>query len=514
LKTITIEKKVEKDRTIKVSKYPSQIYYTFMVFLSSIEGTNIGFREFIKFVVNLEYLEGIAHAFRKIRNLVVRWNYKDSDACRIVASMVSDHMLKGFISRLAQAIAVGMQLQDFIKIESSKYMILYDYEYGRTMERLKTLSEAFSAILTSVSFLSIAMLLTNMLLGIGEAQAVLASTFIMIALAVFVLNFFIYRVAPRERILHELDRMPFGLLNFVKFNKPLLVACTLFALLMPLILTETLIQASFTNILLKFLFPIPLPFMIAGFALFTFGRSAKKRIDKVKQIEEHYPPFLKSLGDAFASTLSLKNAIQILTTTDYGPLNALIRRLNKRLNAGISNLVCWQLFIEEGGSEMIRAHTYSFHHATMLGANPINVADALFSSVTNIQAWRQRRQQVAGYLKGIAIPLQIVYSAILVLVQTLLNIFTEFAKEASRYISFLHPIDSIQMAYYVFGIIVVTTIGTAIAIYVVEGESQFSFTYTLGLLLFLVGFTVFMMSVGATNLLEMFSNLRELIGNV
>lgn len=494
--------------TIKLGKNKKQTYYSFMLLISSLTSADLTAYDMIKFFSIMKHRGGIAEAFWRIDLLVKRWNFKTDEAVKIISKIVEKGEFRDFLSRFSQSISVGMNMRDFLVVESTKYMITFDSDYGRTTDKLKQIAETFSAILTSVSFMAISMLISNMVFSFGNSQTMLIVTALAIAGTLFILDFFIYVMSPKEMLIHDFVHKPFGLARFLKINTKLLLFGLIAGFSIPALL---LMLPGMTEDLL---YPVGVPLVILGIPLFLFGRSARKRVKNIKDLEEQYPPFVRNLGDAITSTASAREALVIIRASDYGKLNGPILRMDRKMYAGMGDDIAWKLFIEECGSSLISNHMHAFTDSLALGAKAALSADAVFNSLVKTDTRRKKRELVTGFLRAIAVPLQVTFTAVLILIHALVTMFGGIASNAGEYLTMLTPSDPILTAYYVYTIIVATAFGTAIAIHFLEGESPFGLTYYSGLQMVTTGLVVIVVSIGADALLGQFTVVSQALPNI
>ncbi len=489
--------------SMKLGKTPRLQYYGLMVMMSAITDVNLLASDFVKAVSVQEGRGYIAEAFTRMRILVLKWNYKVQDASRIVASALPKSEFKLLLERFSLALAAGMKVSDFNRVESSKYMIQFEAEYARIIDRLKQISETFSALLSSVSFLAVSMLISTMTFGFGSPEEIMIATAVAIGGTIFAMVFLIRSYAPKERVMREGGHKPFNLDRYHSINRPLLAACGVVGVCLP-----GLLMALSPFFVSHLELSLGIPMIVAGVPLIFFGRLVRKRIKKIKLIEDSYPAFIKNFGDAFSVTASAKETIRILSESDYGVMNGPIGNLHKRFEGGINSDTAWALFNEECGSQLIDTHTASFQDALSLGARAAPASEAVFKAVNGAQSRRKQREQVAGYLKATVIPLQLTFAGVLTLVQAIVAMFSEIASRASTYLTLLTPISQNAIVFYVYGIIASSLVGASVGVSIMEGESEYDLTYFLGLELLLTGLVVAATAFGASALLGQFNSIN------
>jgi len=488
-------------RPIKLGKYPRLEFYSFMTLLSGLTTVDVLASDFVKAMSEMTHRGYIAESFGRARALL-RWNYKIQDAVRLVATTLPKSEFRQHLERFSQAIAAGMRLSDFCRVESSKYMIQYDAEYSRIIDRLRQVSETFSALLSAVSFLAVSMMISSMTFGFGNPLTVLLSTGVAIGGVIFAMLFLIRAYCPKELSLFQGSHRPFNLDRFHAMNRPFLIAGVVVGLVLPGVLFASS-PFFFSNIQ----YAIGVPMIVAGVPLYLFARVARKRIRTISQIEEQFPAFVKNFGDAFAITASSRETLRVLKGSDYGALTGPISSLYARLKAGIDSRLGWRLLAEESGSYMIQYHTDALLDALTLGARAPLASDAVFSSITASQGRKKKRELVSSFLRATVVPLQITFAAVLTMVQAIVQIFSKIATLASTYLVLLTPIPQYLIVYYTYAVIASTLFGTALGIAMVDGESEFDLTYNMGFQLLICGAIVGVAAIGASLLLGQFNGV-------
>jgi flagellar protein FlaJ len=500
------------------SKKLEEEYSSMMLFFATILSAGMNIKAAFRSLSSIkEPLVNTSRVYNKLHMLVNRWAYRQQDACILVAELIKAKRLKSFLLRLAQAIQIGTSLNDFIKIEYSKYLLSSQFEFDRAMDKLRGLSEAYSAILTSGTFVSVSMLITSGLMGAGSVSSILTLTFLLTVVTSGALCVVIYINSPKAKIPNDMPNRPVKLKRLEKIAKPLLFINLV--TLSGIIVLVSLDGFSFQDVLglkgmLRFLFPIPMPFFIAGLMLFIIGFLGVKQIDRIKDLDTMFPIFIKTLGDASAVTGSLSSGVERIAKNDYGPLNYLIRRLHTRIRIGIKHDSSWDYFAGESGSEMIRKFVNIFVAAVKNGARVKDAAYSIFDAATDELTRRRRREHVAKYLNGLVIPLQATLVAILTLTGALLEIFNKFAGMVRDYVSIVSVIDAYLVVLYCAGIVLSLSVINSLAVHFIERSSLFNFIKRLGLILIISALTNFVVGYFSTSLLEIFARFSSEVGEI
>ncbi|MGD0636810.1 MAG: hypothetical protein ABSA72_02050 [Nitrososphaerales archaeon] len=489
-------------KPIRLGKGADLEFNAFMLLLACIKDIDVASGDFIKGISAMSNRGYISQVFLRMRTLVTQWNYKAQDATTIMAKGLPKSEFKQFLEKLAQALSAGVRLREFNRVQSTKYMIQFDANYSRVIDRLRQVSEMFSALVSSISFMAVSMLIASMTVGLGNPMTVLITTCVAVIVTVFTMVFLIRTFTPRERVLIKGDYLPFNLHRFHKINRPLLIICAFVGIGLPAILLQ--FHPFSGNLGLA----IGLPMAVAGAPLIVVGRVARKRVEKVTRSEEQYSAFIKNFGEAYAVTASTRESVRILTHGDYGGLDEEIYNMLARLDGGMTSETAWKFFSEDTGSYLIQYHTEALRDSLALGASGARSSEEVFTSFNAAQSRRKKREQVSGFLKAMVTPLQLTFAAVLTFVQAIVVIFSLIASQAAQYMVLLRPVDPNLVAYYSLAIVAACLVGSALGISIVEGQSEFDLPYSLGIHLVATGVIVGITAFAAGLLLGQFSNIN------
>ena len=450
-------------------------------------------------------LADLSKIFSKISLLVSKWNYTLHKAAALVAERIREKNVKGFLQRLAHSLNMGVSLDGFMKIEYEKFLSTCMAEFDRSLEKTKKYIEAYSALLTSSAFLSVSMLLTSMIYGMDMRQVLLTTT-LMLSGSLAALVFLIARAMPPDPVIHSEPAKPQLLLTLETLNTPIAVASFLAAIAITL---STLNLQPSGNLLIDSLTPIPLAFTVAGIPPLIVGRMGRRWVKKAENLDEHYASFVKSLGDALEVTGSLKGACKILMMNDYGSINKLIQRLYKRLQIGFQQHKALNRFGLESLSTLILKMSRIIADNLLYGSRASIYTKAVHDYSIKHLINRKKRRQVAGSLKGIAIPLQATLVAIAALISVLTKILSKFAALIAPWFPVIAAVPQSEVSLFFTAISSATALASAAALYYVEGDSKFTLTYNLGLLLALSGGVYYAASAASESLFRIFTQFEE-----
>jgi len=490
-------------------------YKEFLLYLTALASSEVAFTKLVKLAGETRETFGeLAEAFRKLDLLTDKWKYARVKACRIMAGTVKNPFLQTLFRKLSQTLTVGVPVGDFLKAECEKFTVDYEREYERCLGRLRTFGEAYSAILTSAAFISVTLILCLLMYGGQSPIITLFATLAAISATIGGTVYLIFINAPPNRVPHTHSKIrPKKLTVLEKAARPLLFAALPTASIPTLLRSLGLLDLSgaVSKIpLLQHLFPTPIFFAATGIPLLLVGMKGRKMVKLIKDMDEEYPFFIKAVGSALATVSpSMDRAVESVLTTDFGPLNPLIRKTHKRLKMRMNIPICWRYFAWETGSDIITKYTEIFHTAIGYGSKPEELTTMISEATMKDLVLRKKRLEVAGYIKGLLVPLQGALTAVLALMKSLLQIFSTFSAAIAGYITIMTPIPAVYMDLYFAVTILVLTFGNAATLYLLERESTLTLNYYLGIFLVVAGAVYAAMSIGTEAILRMFASLGE-----
>ncbi|MEM4311470.1 MAG: hypothetical protein QXX95_03690 [Nitrososphaerales archaeon] len=492
------------------TRLAKKVFPFFMLYLACVSSAEISSRDLITFLSRSQFFGYISQAFRKIDTLINKWGYEQIAACKSAIQQCKEPKFKGFLLRFSQAISINAPMQEFARVEYERFIFTYEEEYNRTMDKLKSLSDAYSSILTSTAFISVSMLLAAITFGAGSIDILLIGTIVSVLSSLISFIFLIYSSAPPEEIPNSLRGRPLVLKRLSSLFKPSTIAAFVIILFSTLMYFFGLLKVPSSMGIWKFLIPLPLSFMIAGILLVFLGWKGSKVINNIKALEYNFPLFIKTLGKAAAITGSLSIGISRIIYNEYGKLNPLIKRVYHRLKLGIGMDYSLRVMEAESGSELIKHITEVFYESLSRGGKFSDVAYLCFNFANSWLARRKRREQIFGYLKGLLIPLQITTVATLTLTQGIANLLIEFGKMIGEKVINIANISPELITLFFFGISISLTLGNTLSLWLIKGDSKFTFQFYLGFFLLINGVIIFAVGMVTESLLGGFVLLKRI----
>ncbi|MCS7142583.1 MAG: type II secretion system F family protein [Aigarchaeota archaeon] len=418
------------------------------------------------------------------------WGYKLADSFSVISKSAHPRWLSELLKRVSQAINIGIRLSSIIRGEFSKAREIIIMDFERRMDRLKTLGDAFSAMLSSLSFLLIAITLLSFLMG-GEAKFILTLLIYVIAGIYGAFIAYSLKVSVHDRLFNGLPNGSLIVYLIEKYSPPLLVVVSLSAGL-------TILFSGEPNVLLSLILP--------GAALAVPTFIARRVVSSISIIDKYAPFLMKDLCETLSLTNVIERSLEVVRVNDYGPLSRHISRLHLRLKSGIDQEVAWRAFMAESGSQLLREVGEVFIEGVKRGAPIKELGRLLYDHLSDRLAMRRRRQQVAGYIKGLVIPITLSVSGILGLMDTLfmtLGLISELTRGIEGMIFTFVDVGDLKIYSLLF--LLVVSIGGGLFVHVVERRSFIDAIFYTGLLLSVSGTVYLVVANLAVNLLSGFT---------
>jgi len=148
------------------------------------------------------------------------------------------------------------------------------------------------------------------------------------------------------------------------------------------------------------------------------------------------------------------------------------------------------------------------------GSRQTITSKAIHDYILNHLANRKKRRQVAGAIRGLALPLQAIFSAISALISVLTKILSGFAKLIYTWFPVITPISENMIMTFFSALMLIMAVASSYIIYSIEGDSKFTFTYHLGILLTISGLTYYLALLASMKLFNLASGFMGEMGKI
>jgi flagellar protein FlaJ len=459
----------------------NELYFV-ITYLYGLATSYCSLLDMFSYVAQSEF-ERCGRLFNRVKVLARTWHLGFVNALEEVARNAKSALLKDFLERFSQMIKTGEMYDKFLMMEHEAYVVAYEAEYERSLKSVENLGNAYSAIITSVTFVAITLTLTQALMGTsGGANFQAVSTELALVLvATLVLSVFIlYLVSPVD--------------GFIYMNKDLRKPKEFSRLkkLFPVSILSSIVL----SVAAAFLAPSQ---PTSGWVLLTMsvpllpiGIIAKRADNAVRAKENAFPTFIRTLGTTAGITgYSTARALKLLLVRDFGILSTQVKALHSRLAIGVDSKLCWRNLASECGSEMIRIFGGVYEATVSLGGDPGEIGKMISRNMLRRLVLRAKRIQVASSIRAMIYPMHAIECALLAFMTTLLEFLVKMVNIGSQYGSsiglFQSSINPGSIAPLFNSIMILMAITNAIALKTTEVSNNYRFLYHLSILVMMTG---------------------------
>jgi flagellar protein FlaJ len=417
--------------------------------------------------------------FDRINVLATTWHYGFVSALEEVAKQVKSTLLKEFLERFSQMLKTGEHYDRFLTMEHEAYTVGYEAQYERGLKSMENLGNAYTAIITSVTFVAITLTLTQALMG-GGGSSVSTQLALALVATLLISVFVLYLVSPVDKFvyLNRDFRIP---KEFQRLRKllPISVAIGILA-----------------SVLLAYLVPKgpTIGCILLGFStpLLPIGILASRADNAIKARENAFPTFIRTLGTTAGITgYSTGKTIKLLLVRDFGILSIPVRALHARLSIGVDSGLCWKSLASECGSETIRIFGGIYDATVSLGGDPGEIGKMISRNMIRRLVLRAKRIQVANGIRSMIYPLHAIECALLSFMTTLLQFLVQMMSVGAQYntsLGLFNPsISASSIAPLFQAIMILMAFSNALAMKISEVGNKYRFLYHLAILLLITG---------------------------
>jgi archaellum biogenesis protein FlaJ (TadC family) len=380
--------------------------------------------------------------------------------------------LRDFFQRFAQVAKLGEDLTAFLNKEFNTFMIIYTSAMERSLTRLKRLSEAYSAILSSSCVILLITIFTGIIWGGGMDLLVYMFPSLLITHLLLAYAFYIY--TPIKRIIST-EEVNDKIKSVMKLDKPLSIITIIANLAIVSLLTLHILPRDFGLITAA----------LCGAPALIIGTIGQKNLNEIQAYDERFPEFISMLSISLSTVeVSITFAFRDIAKLDFGKLAPFIRRMQMRLDLGLNTNVSWKSFRKEISSELIRVHTDTFENAIRLGSPAKDIGPLISNSSLYVLSERKRIAEVSALLKGMVTPIHPILCAIMGLIMAIVSFFISIFQQ---YQNMNVPVMFVTMPSlplieaYFYTHIVTMSIINAFVVHQVEGQTEFTLLLNIGL---------------------------------
>jgi flagellar protein FlaJ len=375
-----------------------------LTYMSALATANVGRENLFQKTAELGY--STSGYFHRVHLVAQRLNYDYARACQLVADATENEVARSLLLRFSSSLASGEPETVFLARETEIQLEQYSRKYERDLESLRKWTDAYVALMVSVTLVVVVSLVSMMIYSVGTAF-ILGLAAVMIGIAVLG-DWIIYRTSPVEPKTHKRSQKSKTQEQMFAVAKVLLPAGAVLGAVTALV------------------FSIGAGMIAAGITVAPVGIMAFLDDRKVDQHDRDVSTFLRSLGSIVGAIgTTVTEGMERINQRSLASLEQGVRRLHVRLRSGIRPDLCWDRFIAETGSELVDRSVSTFWDTMKLGGDPdaIGFLSSLFA--LKISLLRENRKLVSQTFMYLMVPLHAVLIGILLFVTEVMVIFAQ-----------------------------------------------------------------------------------------
>ena len=125
---------------------------------------------------------------------------------------------------------------------------------------------------------------------------------------------------------------------------------------------------------------------------------------RIKSLEDYFPQFVRDLAESIKAGMTLPQAVDSISTNDYGNLSSHVKKLNAQLEWGIPFDKAFMNFARGTRSKLISRISSTIIQSHEFGGNLIDILESISKTAIEIERLREERklymhsQLITGYV--------------------------------------------------------------------------------------------------------------------
>ncbi|MCS7120360.1 MAG: hypothetical protein RMJ07_01650 [Nitrososphaerota archaeon] len=435
---------------------------TFLLHMYAVSHGQVDAEDLVNVVADNPDYGYYSKVFRKIRSLAKDLGYGFTKATAKIAETVKTP-LKDILVRCVEVFSTT-QPKGYLELEETTMAEEYSGYYQRSIESIRTIGGIFSTIQSVIVF--IVMTLDILTIFMADPNVVYYAYGVS-AVAILAIYAGLRAVVPGDALIHMDRKNQPALYRNFKLSLPIAAAC----------IAPTIIIARMLG--------VPFAMLFYGAILVFPGLLANKFEYFVYKIDEHYPTFIKALGENMASTSDMKAALSYVLYMELGPLKALLKKALARARLGLSNEKALAMLSAEAGSHRVHSMNKIFVDAVNFGGDPLQIGTLIGNRCVRLLEFRKRRLSVEKSFEAVVFLLQPLSVALLIILTFLCRYFSQSLMSLPYFTFGEIPISVVEIGNII--IIVLITITNALGLNVAKGGFWGTTLLYAGILLMLSG---------------------------
>ncbi len=351
--------------------------------------------------------------FVEINTLVNRLKYDYAEACRAIAERTREPDVSALLLRMSGSLSSGEDEAEFLVREAAVMAELYEAQYERDVESLRKWTDAYSALLVSAGLIVVVSIISMMIWTLGPTMILSTAAVSMVVASVG--TWIIHAAAPREHFTRMSGLSSAGQLKSLALLRVLGPAGALVGAV------AWLATGQFG-----------LGMIISGVSLLPAGWVMNRDHGKLMLLDTDISSAFRMLGGITSAIgTTVRDSLSKVDRRSLGRLAPYFRRLETRMNASISPDKCWQRFIEECGSESIERSTKIFWDALTIGGEPGETGRNAAFFAGKLSLLRAKRALVASTFGYLVLPLHAAMCGLLIFIINVMALFAQSLTQAA-----------------------------------------------------------------------------------
>lgn len=406
---------------------------TILLHMYAISHGEVGPDDLVKVIAENREYGYYSRVFQKLREIATKFGYGFTKAASKVASTVKPP-LKDILVRFTEIFSTT-EPKGYLELETSTIIEEYSGYYLRAIESLRVLGGVFSTFQSVAIFIIMTL---DILTVFMSDQSIVYFSYVISTCVMLLMYLGLRTIAPKDKLVYVNRRIP---------SRP-------YKVFLSSLYCSTCIAPA---VILALNYGVPYGMILTGLGLTIPGIFAHKLESFVYKIDDHYPTFIKSLGENMASTSNLKSALSYVLYMDLGPLQDLLKRTLARAKMGISNEKSLDILSSEASSQRVHSTNKIFIDAVNYGGDPLEVGKILGNNFVKFLEFRKRRMSVAKSFEAVVYILQPITVALLIILTNLCQYFSQYLTALPYFTFGEMPLDVIN-AGNIFIILFITAI--------------------------------------------------------
>ncbi len=335
---------------------------------------------------NQEYRE-IAKEMGRIHRLTTEWGLSMVDAVRAVAANTPSAVFAEFLLRLAHAVESGQSIESFLKSEQKVVMEQYSAIYQAQLLKVDGWKEMYANTVMTIGFLAVFAAIIPIISG-GNVVLLMVGVALIAVVLEILMGIILKERIPVDKLMPNRDIS-------TKEETRIKIAAIVAGLAAALFFAAG-----------WYLHSIPVGFIAAVFPLLVPGFLAARSEKNIRQREEDFPAFIRSLGAAAAARGGgIRDVMEHVQTNKLGALTESVQALYRRLSWHIDDARAWSRFGAQTGSRLVDSFTDMFVHGIRSGGKPGVISQIISDNMISIMGLRTNRRATAGAFRGVLLGL-------------------------------------------------------------------------------------------------------------